>query len=194
MTRRLGAVLCLLAVLPLAGCRLHVMRMNVERPLSEQAFQAIELGADDRTAVLARLGPPDRILYGRTEEILVYEAASHRSTDLLFYFPTDVLGGFRVIVPLGALRYFFDPFEEPEGLRPPLLAEYGRRTVDSTRSLVPFATGIDLLVMHARQLRSDELQVVLDRETRSTLRKTLRLATGEFADETLPERLILQAD
>jgi hypothetical protein len=194
VTRSLAAVLCLLATLPFGGCRLHVLRMDLERPLSAETYDAIDVGVADRTAILAQLGPPDRILYTRTEEVLDYRSASHRSTDLLFYLPTDVLGGLRIVVPTGVLRFFFDPFVEPEALREPSLVQLGRRSAEAATSLIPFASGIDLLVLRSRQLRADEIRVVLDRDTHAVQRKALRLATGEYAEQTLSESAGLRTD
>ncbi len=59
---------------------------------------------------------------------------------------------------------------------------------------MPFARGADLLLLRGRRLRSDRLRVVLDRETLAARGKALRLATGEHARESLPNRALLQGN
>jgi hypothetical protein len=189
-----AALLALVAALPFAGCKFQLTRMDLNRPLSRASFEAVELGADRRTQLLAKLGPPDAVLYTKTEEVFDYVAKSHRATNLRFFFPSDVVPYVDPFAWLGVHRYFFDPFEEPAPFRPTFSDMLSRYALETAASNVPFLRGEDIVILRSRQLRGDILRVVLDRDTHQTLRKALLLATGEYALESWRERAFLGAD
>jgi hypothetical protein len=56
---------------------------------------------------------------------------------------------------------------------------------------VPFTSGEELLIVKGHKLRGDRLRVVFDRETLNVVGKSLRLATGEYAEESLSDRVLL---
>jgi len=173
------------------GCRFHMMRIDESRPLSPEVYRSIALGSD-RRALLDRLGPPDQLTYTPTEVVYDYVSASHRATDLRLFLPTDALPGLNPSLLLGLTRWFFGPFREPEEFREPTTVRLSRVALDATTRFVPFAGGGDLLILRGRQLRRDRLRVVLDRASATVRRKALRLASGEYARESLPERALLQ--
>jgi hypothetical protein len=194
-TRRWATPLVLAAALPLAACKFQMTRMDLNRPLSRAQYDVIELGADRRTQLLAKLGPPDAVLYTRSEEVFDYLSRSHRATNLRFFFPSDATPLF--VDPfawLGVHRYFFDPFEEPAAFRPTFTDQLSRYALDTAVSYVPFTRGEDIVILRSRQLRGDILRVVLDRDTHQTLRKAVLLSTGEYARESWADRAFLGAD
>ena len=70
----------------------------------------------------------------------------------------------------------------------------GRRGVQLAVGFIPFASGEELLIVNGRQIRVDRLRVVFDRESLVATRKVLRLASGELSQDSLGERVLLQAD
>jgi hypothetical protein len=158
------------------------------------SYRAIALGEDGRREVLALLGPPDQLFYTRNEVVFDYRAASHRSTNLELFLPTDVVPGPWPLGLLNAPRILFDPFEEPEAFAEPPLERNARRTAQGASRLLPFSGGIDVLILRNRQARGDRLRVVMDRDSLRTTQKELRLATGEYESETLAERILLRTD
>lgn len=170
-----------------------MMRIDESRPLSSDLYHSIALGSD-RSALLDRLGPPDQLFYTPTEVVYDYVSASHRATDLRLFLPTDVLPGLNPSLLLTLSRSLFGPFREPEEFREPTTVRLSRAALVATTGFVPFARGGDLLILRGRQLRRDRLRVVLDRASATVRRKALRLATGEYARESLPERVLLQSD
>lgn len=176
------------------GCRFHMVGVTENRPLGADGYEAIALGEHQRRDVLAQLGPPDHVFYTSVEEVFDYRAAAHRATDLRFFIPTDTFGGVNPTLPLNALRFFFDPFEEPEELRDAPVIRASRASIRGATGFIPFADGTDILVLHGRQLRRDRLRIVFDSGTHIATQKALRLATGEYRHQHLPERAILQAD
>jgi hypothetical protein len=174
----------LLASLLAAGCRFHISTVLDNRTLPLGRYPEILLG-DGRRAVLERLGPPDRAEYLRDALVFVYESAYHRGNE------TDVIPGFDPLFILAIPRLFFDQSEEPDAFRPTLAERVGRRGVSAVLRLVPFTSGEELLIVKGHKLRGDRLVVVFDRETLNVVGKSLRLATGEYAEESLSERVLL---
>ena len=60
--------------------------------------------------------------------------------------------------------------------------------------LVPFTSGEELLIVKGNQLRGDRLRVVFTPDTQVVAGKSLRLATGEYEEDSLFDRVILRAD
>ena len=195
MRRRIAAMLALIASLSLPGCRIHVARVSFDQPISSDDYEAVELGADKRSDVLAALGPPDTAFYTPDELIFDYHAGVHQATDLRFFVPSDVFTGpFNPLAILSVQKFFFDLFTEPEEFRPTLMERAGRNTANAMTRMIPFASGEDLLTLRGRQLRSDRLRIVFDRETLRAQQKSLRLATGAYQEDSLPQRLFLQTN
>jgi len=188
---RRGAAAAALAVAlaaALAGCRLHVSRLDFNRSLSDESYGWLELGAHGRRDVLARLGPPDRAFYTPTELVFDYLAARHRGTDLRFFVPSDVMPG--PIDPAAVLavpRFFFDLFVEPAEFQPTPIERAARAGADAAVSAAPFVSGQDVVI-----LRVDHLRVVFDRATLAATSKALRLASGDFQQESLAGQLFLR--
>jgi hypothetical protein len=192
-----AALLSLLvgAALASSACTLHIGRVDLNRPLNSSGYEAIALGSDTRREVLSRLGPPDALLYTPTELVFDYLASRHRATDLELFVPSDIVpGALNPASLLSVPRYFFDPFAEPEETDETFLEATGRRGVQLAVGFIPFASGEELLVVNGRQIRVDRLRVVFDRESLVATRKALRLASGEFSQDALGERVLLQAD
>jgi hypothetical protein len=192
--RRLAALLALSA--GLAGCRAHLGSAHLNSPLRAGQYHDVSLGHDGRREVLARLGPPDAVLYTLDEVIFDYRAGSHRSTDVYFYVPSDLFPG--PVNPVGfiqgTLRFFFSPFEEVEEFRGTAAERMGRGSAEAAAGAVPFARGLDVLTLRGRQIRYDRLRVVLDRRSGIASRKSLRLATGEYVEQSIGERMLLLGD
>lgn len=187
--------LLVLASLALGGCSLHVGRVDLNRPLSPDGYRAITLGTDTRRDVLARLGPPDELLYTPKELVFDYRASRHRMTDLEIFVPSDVVpGALNPASLLSVPRYFFNDFVEPAETRNTFLEDAGRRGAEFVVGFIPFASGEEVLVMNGRQIRFDRLRIVFDRESLVAIRKAFRLASGEYSEDSLGERIFLQAD
>ena len=195
MRRGLAVLLALLLSPCLTACRLHVSQVRLNRPLPEEQYRAIVLGDSTRRDVLALLGPPDTARYTPNELFFDYWAASHRGNDLEFFVPSNVIP--LPIDPLSILsvpEYFFDLFVEPEEFRPTFMEETGRNTAEGAIGLIPFVSGQEVIILHGRQTRLDRLRVVFDRHTLEATRKALRLATGEYDQESLVEQILLRDD
>ena len=184
----------LAALLVAGGCRLHLSQVTSNRPVSSELYHAIELGSDGRREVLARLGPPDTVVYTPKELVFDYASVRHRGTEARLFLPTDILPGFNPLFLISVLRFFFDDSGEPDELQPTAVERTARIGASAAASLVPFASGEDILILRGYQLRGDQLRVVFDRETLTTRRKSLRLATGEYAEESFTNRVLLQTD
>lgn len=185
--------LALAAALPSLGCRVHVARVDLNRPLSPQRYDELRVGEDDRHQVMARLGPPDALFYTPTELVFDYVAASHRGTDLRVFVPSDVAPG--PVDPAAILavpRFLFDLFSEPDEFQPTGLERAARTASDIAVSFAPFVSGQDVITLNGRQLRADRLRVVFDRKTLRLTAKALRLATGEYQQESELGRLLLR--
>jgi hypothetical protein len=177
-----------------SGCRLHLAQVTQNRPVRPASYDQIDLGAQSRNDVLAALGPPDEIAYTTTELVFDYTSAFHRGTDTRVFLPSDVLPGFNPLFILSLPRILFDASEEPEAFEPTPMEQGARGALALMFSLVPFTSGEDLLILRGHQLREDRLRVVFDRDALIARRKSLRLATGEYVEESLPDRVLLQAD
>jgi len=178
----------------LGGCRLHLSQVRENNVIDPAQYQAIGLGQDHRGDILRSLGPPDRVVYGRTELIFDYLWKRHRGTDTRLFVPSEILPGVDPLFPLSVLRYLFDPSEEPNEFRPNLVERLAEGLARLATFIVPFANGQDLLILSGYQLRSDRLRIVFDRESLVVQGKSLRYSSGEYTDETLRDRLLLRAD
>jgi len=192
VTRSL-AVLLAVATLT-SGCRLHLAQVTQNRPVSHQLYGAVDLGMQSRGDVLAALGPPDEIVYTKTELVFDYTSAVHRGTETRLFLPSDVLPVFNPLFLLSLPRILFDASEPPEAFQPTFAEQGARGMLALLYSFVPFTSGEELLILRGHQLREDRLRVVFDREALIARRKSLRLATGEYVEESLPDRVLLRAD
>lgn len=189
--RRRALLLALLAGVALPGCRLHLAAVVDNRTLPLGRYDEIRMG-DARRAVLERLGPPDRVEYQKRRFVFYYESAFHRSSELEIFLPTDVIPGFNPLFLLSVPRFFFDASETPDPFAPTLAERAGRGGLSAVLRLVPFTSGEEILIMRGHQLRGDSLSVVFERETLNVVGKSLRLATGEYAEESIGGRVLLQ--
>jgi hypothetical protein len=193
MRRGAEAAALVVALAALAGCRLHVVRLDHERPLSDETYQWVALGQHQRRDVLARLGPPDRAFYTKTELVFDYLAARHRGSDLQFFVPSDVMPG--PIDPAAVLaipRFFFDLFVEPAEFQPTPMEQVARAGAQAAADAVPFVSGQEVVTLRGRHLRVDHLRVVFDRATLAATSKALRLASGEAREASLADPLLLR--
>jgi len=182
------------AALVLAGCGLRIGRVDDNRNVTPDLYQQVLLREDGRSEVLAKLGPPDRILFTPGDEVFEYESEHHRSTDFRIILPTFLLPGPGPGLILGPLHFFFDPFEEPEEFEEELPVRFIRVVLNSLVGMAPSAGTEDLVILRGRQLRSDVIRVVLDRESRRVAQKSLQLATGEYQEDSILDRAFLQTD
>jgi hypothetical protein len=182
------------AALVLAGCGLRIGRVDDNRNVTPDLYHRVLLLEDGRSEVLAKLGPPDRILFTPVDEVFEYESEHHRSSDFRIILPTFLLPGPGPGLVLGPLRFFFDPFEEPEEFEEELPVRFIRVVLNSLVGMAPSAGAEDLLTLRGRQLRSDVIRVVVDRESRRVAQKSLQLATGEYEEDSILDRAFLQTD
>jgi hypothetical protein len=188
-----GLALALLVLLAAPGCRFHLARVDLNRPLSPAGYDEVALGEHGRREVLARLGAPDALFYTPSELVFDYVAASHRGTDLAIFVPSDVTPGpVDPAIILALQRFLFDLFVEPPEFRSTLLERAARTASDAAVSFAPFVSGQDVVNLHGRQVRTDRLRVVFDRESLRVTAKALRLATGEYRQESLVGRTLLR--
>jgi hypothetical protein len=186
------AALAVVLAVGLAGCRLHVSRLDLNREITGESFEWLVLGQHHRRDVLARLGPPDRALYTPTELVFDYLAARHRGSDLRFFVPSDVMPG--PIDPAAVLavpRFFFDLFVEPPEFQPTTMERVARAGADAAVSAAPFVSGQDVVILRGRKLRVDHLRVVFDRATLAATSKALRLASGDYQQQSLADQILL---
>ncbi len=185
-----AAALPLAALLLALGCRLHMAQVEVRRPFSRADFEAIDVGRDDRAQLLERLGPPDHLSYSPRDEVHEYAAGRHRATDLRFFVPGELarLPGLGAV--LGILSFFFEPFEEPEEFR----SSFEVRASRGALGLVPFGGGQDVLTLRGRQLRTDRIRVVVDRDTLRVEEKALLRATEDLEGQSIFDRATLRTD
>ncbi len=190
-SRLLALTLLLLTCVSTVGCRLHFATVVDNRTLPLGRYTEIELG-DERRAVLEQLGPPDKVEYHRVAFVFDYESSYHRSTELEIFLPTDVIPGFDPFFILSIPRFFFDQSETPDAFQPTLAERAGRGGLSAVLRLVPFTSGEEILIVKGHQLRSDRLRVVFDRKTLAVVGKSLQLATGEYAEQSLADRILLR--
>jgi hypothetical protein len=182
------------AALLLAGCGLHIGRIDDNANVTPDLYHQLVLGDDGRSQVLAKLGPPDRILITPTDEVFEYESEHHRSTDFRIILPTFLIPGPGPGLILGPLHFFFDPFDEPEEFEEELPVRFIRVVLNSLIGMAPASGTEDLLTLRGRQLRSDVIRVVMDRKSRRVTEKSLRLATGEYQKDSILDRAFLQTE
>ena len=194
MTRAKRLTLLVLLVSMLGGCRLHLSQVRENNIIEPAQYQAIELGRDRREDVMAALGPPARAFYGPTELVFDYLWKRHRGTDTRLFVPSEVIPGVDPLFLLSVPRWIFDPSEEPDEFRPNLVERIAEGLARLATFAVPFANGTDLLILSGHQLRSDRLRIVFDRESLIAEGKSLRFASGEYTDETLTNRVLLNSD
>jgi hypothetical protein len=188
------ALLLVLASLVLGGCGLTLGRVDRNAHVTPGLYDRIAPGEDGRSEVLAKLGPPDRILYTRSEEVFEYESEHHRATDFRIILPLFLVPGPGPGLLLGGLRALLDPFEEPEEFEEELPVRITKLAVNGLVGMAPSTDTEDLLTLRGRQLRSDVIRVMLDRESHRVEEKSLRLSSGEYAKESILERSLLQTD
>jgi len=189
---RVGVGVVLVSML--GGCRLHLSQVRENNIIEPIRYHEIELGRDRRGDIMTSLGPPDRVFYAPSALIFDYLWKRHRGTDTRLFVPSEIIPGVDPLFLLSAPRFFFDPSEEPDEFRPNLVERLAEGLTRLATFMVPFANGTDLLIMSGYQLRSDRLRVVFDRESLVVQGKSLRYASGEYADETLRDRVLLRAD
>ncbi len=188
---RLLAVL-LVASFATTGCRLHMERVLDNRSPATSAYGQILLGEDGQRQVLAKLGPPDRVDYQHGYMVFDYESGRHRSTELEFFVPSEIIPFADPLFILTVLRFLLDPSEEPEEFRGSFSERVGRTGATLALRLIPFASGTELLIARGWQVRGDRLRVVFERDSLVSVAKSLRLATGEYIDDSLTDRVLLR--
>jgi hypothetical protein len=186
--------LLIVAMTMLGGCTLHLAQVRENNVIDTARYAAIELGQDRRSDVMASLGPPDRIVYARSVLIFDYLWMRHRGTDTRLFVPSEVLPGFDPLFLLSIPRFFFDPSENPEEFEKSYVERIAEGLARITASIIPFASGQDLLIAKGHQLRNDRVRVVFDLESLVVLGKSLRFASGEYNEESLVDRILLRAD
>lgn len=185
----------LLALAPLvAGCRLHLDYVTRNQSAAMLAFDSVMLGEHDRQAILSLMGPPDLIRFAPEFVAFGYESARHRATEFEVFLPSEVIPGIDPLILLAAPRILFDPSDKPEVLEPSTFERVGRGGARLLGSLVPFASGEEILTLKGNQVRGDLMAIVFDRESWLVIGKSLQLATESYREETLPGRVFLQAD
>jgi hypothetical protein len=186
--------LLIVAMAILGGCRLHLAQVRENNVIDSAQYAAIELGRDRRRDVMASLGPPDRVVYGRSVLVFDYLWMRHRSTDTRLFVPSEIVPGLDPLFLLSIPRFFFDPSEHPEAFRPNHMERLGEGLARLATSVVPFANGQDLLIASGHQLRHDRVRIVFDRKSLVVRGKSLRFASGEYRSESLTDRVLLRAD
>ncbi len=184
----------MLALTTLGGCTLHMAQYRENNVIEFDRYAAIELGQDQRRDVMAALGPPDRVIYGREVLIFDYIWARHRGTDARVFLPSEVVPGFDPFFFLAIPRFFFDPSEVPDEFVGNHVEQLAEGIARFGTSLVPFSNGQDLMIARGHQLRHDRLRVVFDRTSLVVQEKSLRSASGEYRDESLTKRVFLQGN
>jgi hypothetical protein len=182
------------AALLLAGCGLHIGRVDDNSNVTPDLYRRVVVRDDGRSEVLAKLGPPDRILFTPADEVFEYESEHHRSTDFRIILPTFLIPGPGPGLVLGPLHFFFDPFDEPEVFEEELPVRFIRIVINSLIGMAPSSGTEDLLTLRGRQLRSDVIRVVIDRKSRRVAEKSLRLATGAYLEDSILDRAFLRTD
>ena len=177
-----------------SGCRLHLDYVLRNRSPALQSYGDIRLEEHARTEVLARLGPPDTVRYQLDTFVFDYESAQHRASRLQFFVPSEVIPGVDPLAILNVPAFFFDLAEPPESLRPATFDRVGRAAVATALNFVPFVSGQELVSLEGYQVRSDRLRIVFDRETQRVTAKSLRLATGQYREESTSDRVLLRSD
>ena len=186
--------ICVALLTTLCGCRLHLAQIRENNVVDMDRYHAIELGRDRRSDVMARLGPPDHVVYAASDLIFDYLWKRHRGTDTRLFIPTEVIPGLDPLFVLSVPRFFFDPSEEPDEFRPNLVERFAEGMATLATFLVPFANGQELLIASGHQLRNDRVRIVFDRDSLVVQGKSLRFASGAYTEESLVDRVLLRAD
>jgi len=194
MRRSLRALPLIAVVVGLAGCTLRLSQVREDSVVDASRYEAIQLGRDRRRDVLASLGPPDRVLYGRSILVFDYLWKRHRSTDMRLFVPSEVIPGLDPLALLSIPRFFFDPSEDPEEFETGHMQRFAEGIAGLATSFVPFGDGTDLLIARGYQLRSDRVRIVFDRTDLIAEAKSLRYASGEYRSESLTDRILLRAN
>jgi len=183
-----------LAVVLLSGCTLHLAQSRENNVIDLARYSAIGVGLDKRREVMAALGPPDRVFYGRSILVFDYLWARHRSTDARFFVPSQIIPGFDPLVLLSLPRFFFDLAEHPEEFQPSRIEQLSEAVAGLANSAIPFSEGQDLLIARGYQLRHDRVRIVFDRASLVVQGKSMRFASGEYRIESLANRILLRVD
>lgn len=181
-------------MMTLGGCTLHLAQVRENSVIDPERYATIELGQARRWYVLASLGPPDRVTYGRSLLVFDYLWVRHRGTDMRLFIPSEIIPGFDPLFLLSVPRFFFDPSERPDEFHASGVERFAQGLTQLATSLVPFANGQDLLIASGNQLRHDQIRIVFDRESLVVQEKSMRFASGEYRHESLKDRLLLRAD
>ena len=187
-SRPLGLLALCLA---LSGCRLNMVTVELNTPMPLRAFDAVEVGSATRSDVLERLGPPDRIHYTLDHEVLEWEAARHRGTDIHAILPTQLLPFPGPEIAVSLLISILDPFENPDEFAEPFAVRFTRFAMNSLVGLNPVGGTDELMSAYGRDLRLDRVQVLVNRHSRRVDAKQLELA-GEPEEHGLLERIFVQ--
>ncbi len=177
-----------------SACTLQLAQVRVNNVVDSARYDSIEIGRDRVREVLASLGPPDRVVYGRTDLVFDYLWMRHRGTDARLFFPSGVLPGFDPFFILSIPRAFFDPASLPEEFEHGALENTAHGMAQLPAALVPFGSGQDLLIATGHQVRHDRVRIVFDRETLVAHEKSMRAASGDYRHESLTSRILLQAE
>ncbi|MCA8959620.1 MAG: hypothetical protein KDC38_03870 [Planctomycetes bacterium] len=177
IVRRVVAGILFATLAASSGCRLHVERIEDGSGWADPSVDAIRVGVDGRTEILARFGPPHRLEYTETTEILEYRRGVHRGSDLTFLLPTQAnpitsaANGIRSF-----LAFFFPEHDEnPEFDREGRTERLAKAFVDFLFSFTPLSVSAeDSLTLHNRRLRYDVLRWILDREDHCVIEMELR--------------------
>lgn len=184
----------LIATMVLSGCTLHLAQVRENNVIDFARYEAIELGRDQRRNVMASLGPPDRVFYGRSILVFDYLWTRHRSTDARLFIPSELIPGFDPLFILSIPRLFFDLSDAPVEFERSHVERLAEGMTSLATSAIPFANGQDLLIARGNQLRHDRVRIVFDRTTLIVEAKSMRFASGEYRGESLANRILLQAD
>ena len=103
-----------------------------------------------------------------------------------------MIPGFNPLFVLSIPRLFFDQSETPEDFHETFAERVGRGGVSAVTRLIPFTSGEEMLIVKGHEVRGDRMRLVLDRETGRVVGKSLRVATQDYDEESLAERVLLQ--
>ena len=183
-----------IVTMALSGCTLHLAQVRENNVIDLARYETIELGRDQRRDVMAALGPPDRVAYGRSILVFDYLWTRHRSTDVRLFIPSEVVPGFDPLFILSMPRLFFDLSDAPVEFEQSHVERLAEGMTNLVTSAIPFADGQDLLIARGHQVRHDRVRVVFDRTTLIVEAKSIRFSSGEYRGESLANRILLRAD
>ena len=193
--RRSALVPLALLLLLSGGCRLHMEHVFENQSPAMDRYRLISVARDDRATVLRRLGPPDEMEFLRDGTVVFdYVSSAHRQTRLESFVPSEIFPFVDPLFILAIPRFFFDPSGSPDEFDRSTAESAGRGAATFALRLVPFTSGEELLIVKGHQIRADRLRVLFEPERRIVAGKSLRLATGEYQEDSLVDRVILRAD